>query len=76
METSRQVERADRFQSALARMPDFETWQEEHEILVKESPRIIKIGLHDNFRLVLRRVRRKMARDLSKREYRAAHGLV
>jgi hypothetical protein len=67
--SSRQVARRELFQSALTKMPYFETWTESHEILVWENPRQVETVTRGNFRRVPRRIRRSMARDLAKRQF-------
>ena len=77
MKVPRQYERRARFQSALNDMPRFETWTTYHDDVghyyLKDDPAITRKKEHA--KLVPRKVRRDMARQLSKRQYRAEHGL-
>lgn len=65
----RQTERRARFQSLIPTMPYWETWTEPK---VNKDGETVERG---NYRRVSRRVRRDMARQRAKREYRAAHNL-
>lgn len=65
----RQAERRARFRSLVPTMPYWETWTEPW---VNKRGESVERG---NYRRVSRRLRRDMARQRAKREYRAARGL-
>ncbi len=82
MKIPRQGERWARFQVAFRNMPTFETWDTEdgkpsvtYEV-VDGQAKLVELGTtRHHVRLIPRRVRRSMARDLAKRQLRAECGL-
>lgn len=69
MKIPRQGERAARFRAALNDMPGFETWTTEHVNADGEAKE------RQHVKVIPRRVRRDMARQRSRRDYRRAHQL-
>lgn len=77
---SRQVDRRELFKAALQQMPYFETWTTEdgkpsatYSMGEDGHLRLTDFGAtRHHCKTVTRRVRRSMARDLSKRQYRNA----
>jgi hypothetical protein len=69
---NRQTERRKLFQFAMAQMPLWETWTTEREVLpegftaAEAVPTIVK---RNHVKMIPRRVRRSMARDLAKRRW-------
>ena len=82
MKIQRQTERRERFLSAFRSMPIFETWDTEDGKpsatykMVDGRLKLIEFGAtRHHCKVIPRRVRRSMARNLSRREYRTVRGL-
>lgn len=78
MKISRQGERFARFQAAFRSMPTFETWTTEDGKpsatykMVDGHLKLVEFGAtRHHVKIIPRRVRRSMARDLAKRQFRA-----
>lgn len=83
MKIQRQTERRERFLTAFRSMPVFETWDTEDGKLsatyemVDGRLALVEIGAtRHHCKVIPRRLRRSMARELSRREYRAVRGIV
>lgn len=80
MKLPRQQERRERFEAALGRMPIWETWSTTFKVDTglrdMEGERILEDAHRNYAKLIPRRLRRSMARDLSRKEYREARGLA
>lgn len=79
---TRQQERRRRFEFALTKMPLWETWTTEdgkvsatYQMVDGHLKLVDVSATRHHVKIVLRRVRRSMARDLAKREFRAERGL-
>jgi carbohydrate-binding DOMON domain-containing protein len=82
MKIPRQSERRARFQAAFQKMPLWETWTtEDGKVsgtykMVDGHLKLVDISAtRHHCKVVPRSTRRSMARDLSKRQYRATHNL-
>lgn len=77
MKLPRQTERRARFDVAFSQMPRWETWTTQHKALPEftEDEAVPLITTRHHAKLIPRRVRRDMARQRSKREYRSEYEL-
>lgn len=79
MKIPRQGERRARFLAALNDMPRLETWTTSHRVDTglknEEGEPVIETVERNHTKLIRRRVRRDMARQLSRRQYRADRNL-
>jgi hypothetical protein len=73
MTIPRQTERRARFLAAFADMPRWETWVKRRADHLAANPTLWEDEY--DFRPVSRRIRRDMARQRSRREYRTDHNL-